>query len=111
MVNNSTNINKTNNHLSPQLTEPKKKTTTNGIGNQGPWFWTGTKMWHGQTYKWNPNLPDLNNWICNGNANDKKNDTDWLPLKKITYYHKNEWKHDVMEQGKFVQVHNQITDS
>jgi len=25
MVNNSTNINKTNSHLSPQITEPKKK--------------------------------------------------------------------------------------
>jgi hypothetical protein len=34
-VNNSTNINKTNNHLSPQLTE-HKKTMTYGIGNLGP---------------------------------------------------------------------------
>jgi hypothetical protein len=37
-VNNSTNINKTNNHLSPQLTE-HKKTMTYGIGNLGPGLW------------------------------------------------------------------------
>jgi hypothetical protein len=36
MVNNSTNINKTNSHLSPQITEPKKKTTTYDVGYQGP---------------------------------------------------------------------------
>jgi hypothetical protein len=33
MVSNSTNINKTNNHLSPQTIEHKKKTMTYGIGN------------------------------------------------------------------------------
>jgi hypothetical protein len=35
MVNNSTNINKTNNHFSPQSIE-HKKTTTYGIDNLGP---------------------------------------------------------------------------
>ena len=35
MVNNSTNINKTNNHLSPQLIE-YKKITTDEVGNLGP---------------------------------------------------------------------------
>ena len=34
MVNNFTNINKTNNHLSPQLTEYKKETTYD-VGNSG----------------------------------------------------------------------------
>ena len=33
MVSNSTNINKTNTHLSPQTIEHKKKTMTYGIGN------------------------------------------------------------------------------
>jgi hypothetical protein len=33
MVNKSTNINKTNNHLSPQTTEYQKKTMTYGIRN------------------------------------------------------------------------------
>jgi hypothetical protein len=36
MVNNSNNINKTNNHLSTQNIEHKKKTITYGIGNSGP---------------------------------------------------------------------------
>ena len=38
MVNNSININKTNNHLTPQTIEYKKKTTTYGVGNPGPSF-------------------------------------------------------------------------
>ena len=36
MVNNSSNIIKTNNHLSPQLIEHEKKTMTSDIGNPGP---------------------------------------------------------------------------
>ena len=36
MVNSSTNINKTNNHLSPQFTEHKKKHTTYDVGNPSP---------------------------------------------------------------------------
>ena len=36
MVNNSTNNNKTKNHLSPQRTENKKKTTTYDARNTGP---------------------------------------------------------------------------
>ena len=36
MVNNSTNINKTNNHLSLSLTEHTKKTKTYDLGNLGP---------------------------------------------------------------------------
>jgi hypothetical protein len=36
MVNNSININKTNNHISPHIIEHKNKIMTYGIGNQGP---------------------------------------------------------------------------
>jgi hypothetical protein len=36
MVNNSTNITKTNDHLSPQIIEHKNKITTYGGGNPGP---------------------------------------------------------------------------
>jgi hypothetical protein len=36
MINNSTNIIKTNNHLSPSLTEHEEKTITHDIGNPGP---------------------------------------------------------------------------
>jgi hypothetical protein len=36
MVNNFTNINKTNNHLSPQSIEHKKKTMIYDVGNPGP---------------------------------------------------------------------------
>ena len=36
MVNSSTNINKTNNHLTPQLVDKKKKTTTYDVGNPDP---------------------------------------------------------------------------
>jgi hypothetical protein len=36
MVKNSTNMNKTNNHLSSYLTEHKKKTMTDDVGNPGP---------------------------------------------------------------------------
>ena len=35
MVTNATNINKTNNYLSPELTE-EKKTTVYDVGNPGP---------------------------------------------------------------------------
>ena len=36
MVNNSTNINKTNNYLSPQTIEQQNNTMICGIGNSGP---------------------------------------------------------------------------
>jgi hypothetical protein len=36
MVKNFTNINKTNNHLSPQTIKHKENTTTYGIWNPGP---------------------------------------------------------------------------
>jgi hypothetical protein len=49
MVNNSTNIYKTNNHLSRHITEQTKKTTTYGIGNPGPGFGQASKMWLGLT--------------------------------------------------------------
>jgi hypothetical protein len=47
IVNDSTNFNKMNNHLSHQLIElKKKKTTTHEVG-AGPGFGTGTKIWWG----------------------------------------------------------------
>ena len=36
MINNSTNIIKTNNHLSPSLTDHEEKTMTHDVGNPGP---------------------------------------------------------------------------
>ena len=36
MINNSTNINKMDNHLSPQTIEHKKKKTTYDVENSGP---------------------------------------------------------------------------
>ena len=67
MVNNSTNINKTNNHLSSELTEHKKKRgiTTYDIGNPDPGL--------GHTQKCGGVKPSpLDNWISNGNAFIKK---------------------------------------
>jgi hypothetical protein len=48
MVNNSTNINKINNHLSSQLIEHKKD---HDICQRKSMFWyeTNTKMWQGKT--------------------------------------------------------------
>lgn len=42
VVNKSTNINKSNNHLSPYLTEHKIKTMENGVGNLVPGLEVGT---------------------------------------------------------------------
>ena len=44
MVNNYTNINKTNDYLSPQITE-NNKTTTCDVGNQGPGLGQAQEMW------------------------------------------------------------------
>jgi len=44
IVNNFTNINKTNNHLSPKLIV-HKKITTYDVGNANLGFETGAKMW------------------------------------------------------------------
>jgi len=45
MVNNSTNINKTNFHLSPQIIEYKNKPMRKRKSRS--WIRTGTKMWQG----------------------------------------------------------------
>ena len=55
MVNNSTNINKTNNHLLPLLTVRKKMITTYEGENQ-------------DTHKNVAEFTDHDNWISNGNA-------------------------------------------
>jgi hypothetical protein len=48
MANNSTNINKTNDHLLPQLIE-HKKTTTYDVGNPGSGLGQAQKLWRGLT--------------------------------------------------------------
>ena len=48
MVNNSTNINKTNNNLSPQLIQ-HKKTMTYDVRNPGKGLEQAQKMWWHQT--------------------------------------------------------------
>jgi hypothetical protein len=92
MVNDFTNINKTNNLISLQLIEHIKS----------PWHMmleiqvlagTGIEMWWNliQLMRCEPSLFD--NGISNGNAYInkwlKKTCTDSLPLKKTTYYHEN----------------------
>jgi hypothetical protein len=68
MLNNSTNINKTNNLLSPHITEHKNKMATHSLGHQG--------FCLGQAYKcnglklkaWDPNRIPLGNWISNSST-------------------------------------------
>jgi len=49
MENNASNINKTNNQLSPQTIEHKRNITYD-LGNPGTGFGTDTKMWRGFVY-------------------------------------------------------------
>ena len=73
MVNNSTNINKSNNHLSPQIVEHnKKKTMIYGIRNPVPGLGTDTKMWQGSIGLWDSNLSPFDNWIFNVNTDVNK---------------------------------------
>jgi len=60
MLNNPTNNNKTNNHLSPQTTE-HKKTTAYGVRNAGPCL---EQAQHGSYQSINV-IPTLDNWIYN----------------------------------------------
>ena len=71
MVNNSTNVNKTNNKLSPQTIEQTKKTTTFGVGNPGP----GLR----QAQKYDMDKPvncittlHFDTWILNGKTDINK---------------------------------------
>ena len=87
MVNNSTNINKTNNHLSPEHTK-KRGITTYDIGNPDPGL--------GHTQKCGGVKPSpLDNWISNGNAFiktiDRNSCTD--SLEKNTYYNNYKCQH------------------
>ena len=83
MVNNSTNINKTKYHHSQQLIEHKKKKVLD---------WNRQKNVT-NLYQASP----LDNRISNGNTyinkRERKTCTYSLPLKKTTYYYKNEWPH------------------
>jgi len=55
MAKNSTNINKTNNHLSRSFTEHKKDYIWHWKSR--PWLGTGRKMWQGYTVNGIPTLP------------------------------------------------------
>jgi hypothetical protein len=72
MENNSTNINKTNNHLSPQTTEHKWTRHT----AVEMWVGTRTKMWRHQIRYWDP-FSTLDNWISNNNACSQLTLTFW----------------------------------
>ena len=68
----------TTSHLKPFITKTKEE--------QDIWHWksksqprTGTKLWQGQTGKWDTNPPAIDNQIFNDN-------TDSLPLKKTTQH-------------------------
>jgi hypothetical protein len=63
MVNNSTNINKTNNHL--YLKPLNNRDTTFTSGNSGPDFGQAQNKLMGYQ-------PPLDNWISNGNINYKQ---------------------------------------
>jgi len=50
IVNHSTNVNKTNNYLSPQLSEHTYKTDHDiCLWETRSWCWTGTQMWQRET--------------------------------------------------------------
>ena len=55
---------KTNNHLSPQLIEYNKKTTTYDVENPGP----GLEQAQNVGFKLVSEIPTLDNWIFNDNA-------------------------------------------
>ena len=82
MVNNSTNINKANNHFSPQIIENEKNKQFR------IWHGIGTKICSSQT-----NLKKLDNWIANDNTDitNKKPAQICFPSKRPhTIIHKNE---------------------
>jgi len=91
MVINSTNINKTNNHLSSYLNSLNtKKATTYDVGNLSPDLGQaqpcgGIKPVNGNT------TPPFENWISN--CNTYKQTIKNLQPKITTYYHKNNWQY------------------
>ena len=94
MVNNYTNINKSNNHLSPQLIQHKKQHDRWRCEFMS-WVGTGTNMWEGKLLM-GPQPSTLGIWIPISNTIINKWDTDFknsIPLKKIIYYYKNKWQH------------------
>ena len=71
MVISSTNMNKKNNHLSPQANEHNEKGTTYyGIGNPlpGPGMEKAQKRGRVKTGQWQSNPLPLDNWFSNSNT-------------------------------------------
>jgi hypothetical protein len=53
-------------------------------------LWTGTQIWRVETGAWVSNLPPLNIWMSNENADLRKQYkcTNWLPFENTTHYYK-----------------------
>jgi hypothetical protein len=67
MVKNSTNINKTNNHISPQIIEHITNTTIYDAGNTGPGLGQANKYGRVKPVNGISTIhPPLDNWISNG---------------------------------------------
>ena len=100
IVNNSTYINKINNHLSYLNSLNINKATTYDIGNPGPGLGQTQKC--GRVKSVNPNPPSLiigfpmTIQIFKKNKTIKKVRTNLFPLKKTAYYHKNEFSHKTL---------------
>ena len=83
---NSTNINETHNHISHQTIEHIEKTTTYHVENSSHFFGQEQKIWRVETGAWVSNLPPLNIWMSNENADLRKQYkcTNWLPFENTT---------------------------
>ena len=68
MLNNSTNINKANNLLSPHITEHKNKMATQSLGNQGSCLGQAYKCNGPKLKAWDSNRIPLGNWISNSST-------------------------------------------
>ena len=85
----STNINETHNHMSHQTIEHRKDHDISRWKSKSL-LWTGTKIWRVETGAWVSNLPSLNIWMSNENADLRKQCkcTNWLPFENTTHYYK-----------------------
>ena len=87
------NLNKTNNHLSTQIIEHKKNTTTYDIGNLGPGLRQAQQC--GRIKLANGTQPyPLGNWVSNSNTDVKKdkNLLSTITLHHYTGRHRSHWQ-------------------
>jgi len=92
MVDNFSNINKTNNHLSSSLPEYKQKPQHMMLEIQ-VLAWERHENVAGLNRSMESQFSTLDNWIPNSNKQTiKKTCTDLPPLIKNTNYHKNDWQ-------------------